>query len=113
MSLAQVVVTNQITTHLPSKQSDWSTDEDVVVTASLGNTWAHCVNSRLMMEYAGGGKRKVNSPAVSVCVCPPIVSLTLHCSQLMVAKSPLCEGGSVMVTVGKEGLQVDSTSTGV
>ena len=64
--MLQVVVTNQITTHVShdlGKQSDWS-DEDFqgdwsVVTAALGNSWSHCVNTRLLLQYMHGGRRLV------------------------------------------------------
>lgn len=62
-------MTNQITTrvsHDLRRQSDWSDemDEDLqedrsVVTAALGNSWSHCVNTRLLLQYMHGGRRLV------------------------------------------------------
>jgi RAD51-like protein 1 len=49
-----VVVTNQVTTRV----GDGGHGE-AVVTAALGNTWSHCVNTRLVLEYAAGGRRRV------------------------------------------------------
>ena len=30
-----------------------------VVTAALGNTWSHCVNTRLLLQFMQDGKRLV------------------------------------------------------
>ena len=65
-------MTNQITTHVlhdQATESDWSEEtnggfkelEDRrLVTAALGNTWSHCVNTRLLLQYMEGGKRMVS-----------------------------------------------------
>ena len=47
-------MTNQITTADISHDqdgSDWSVSGGSHVTAALGNTWAHCVNTRLLLGY--------------------------------------------------------------
>ena len=55
-------MTNQITVKLaPSvvKRSDWSNNYQSLVVASLGNTWSHCVTTRLVMEFWEDKRRKV------------------------------------------------------
>ena len=44
-----------------SLETDWSSRSGGVVCPSLGNTWFHCVNTRLMLEMddVAMGTRKV------------------------------------------------------
>ena len=57
----QVVVTNQIT-GLIQDDTDWlEGDNDSMVTTALGNTWSHCVNTRLLLNY-NGRNRSVSHP---------------------------------------------------
>ena len=51
----QVVVTNQITGALSPDDSDFT------VTAALGNTWSHCVNTRLFMNPSSEGDKRTVS----------------------------------------------------
>ena len=53
-------MTNQITTHV-SRGHDDSTEKGGVVTAALGNTWSHCVNTRLALQYHGEGQKRLVS----------------------------------------------------
>lgn len=59
--MGQIVVTNQITTHMSHVQSEGEelAIERGVVTAALGNTWSHCVNTRLLLQFMADGKRLV------------------------------------------------------
>ncbi|KAL5009265.1 hypothetical protein ScPMuIL_014846 [Solemya velum] len=59
-----VVVTNQITTRFgisePEQMDEGSFGGDGgYVTAALGNTWSHCVNTRLILQYLDGARRQV------------------------------------------------------
>ena len=51
-----ILVTNQITTKV---SHDIDMEEGSVVTAALGNSWSHAVNTRLLMQYREGNKRMV------------------------------------------------------
>eukprot|EP00069_Balaena_mysticetus_P012427 bmy_07726T0 len=51
------------------------------VTAALGNTWSHSVNTRLILQYLGSGRR-----------------------QILIAKSPLATFTTFVYTIEKEGL---------
>lgn len=53
----QVVVTNQITGTVSPDDSDSELDSDFTVTAALGNTWSHCVNTRLFMNPSSEGDK--------------------------------------------------------
>ena len=70
----QVVVTNQITTRINKSNAadssykikdvdgfDVEGDEEVGghVTAALGNTWSHAVNTRLILQYLDNHYRQV------------------------------------------------------
>lgn len=59
----QVVVTNQIIgIVLQDNESSCSElEDDYTVTAALGNTWSHCVNTRLLMTRAGEGDNYIVS----------------------------------------------------
>ncbi|XP_078007678.1 DNA repair protein RAD51 homolog 2 [Phascolarctos cinereus] len=68
-----VILTNQITTHLsrdPTTQADlvspaddfslWGgTSGSSYVTAALGNTWSHSVNTRLILRYLDSKRRQI------------------------------------------------------
>ncbi|KAK6479146.1 DNA repair protein RAD51-like protein 2-like [Huso huso] len=95
-----VVLTNQITTHLsrkgtaPShlecnvpegKESPVSADgESGYVTAALGNTWSHSVNTRLIVQYLDSQRR-----------------------QIIVAKSPIAPFSVFNYTVQNSGLELE------
>ena len=58
-----VLVTNQITTKMSHDQPDGELEEVIergVVTAALGNSWSHCVNTRLLLQYKEEEKRIVS-----------------------------------------------------
>ncbi|XP_030069730.1 DNA repair protein RAD51 homolog 2 [Microcaecilia unicolor] len=88
-----VILTNQITTrlsrgHAPqvdlvSPADDLSLSEGVsgYVTAALGNTWSHSVNTRLILQYRGA-----------------------HGRQIIVAKSPLAPFSVFSYTIQNSGL---------
>ncbi|CAK6431974.1 unnamed protein product [Pipistrellus nathusii] len=90
-----VILTNQITTHLSgalASQADLVSPADDLplsegpsgsscVTAALGNTWSHSVNTRLIFQILGSERR-----------------------QILIAKSPLAPFASFVYTIEKEGL---------
>ncbi|XP_045678757.1 DNA repair protein RAD51 homolog 2 isoform X2 [Phyllostomus hastatus] len=90
-----VILTNQITTHLSralASQADLVSPADDLslsegtsgpscVTAALGNTWSHSVNTRLIFQHLGSERR-----------------------QILVAKSPLAPFTSFVYTIREEGL---------
>lgn len=90
-----VILTNQITTHLsgalPSQADLVSPADDLslsegtsgssCVVAALGNTWSHCVNTRLILQYLDSERR-----------------------QILIAKSPLAPFTSFVYTIRGEGL---------
>ena len=60
--------TNQITgTVLPDNSDSELPDSDFTVTAALGNTWSHCVNTRLFMNPSSEGDKHTISK-VQYCV---------------------------------------------
>ncbi|KAG5206830.1 hypothetical protein JEQ12_018403 [Ovis aries] len=91
----QVILTNQITTHLSgalASQADLVSPADDLslsegtsrsgcLTAALGNTWSHSVNTRLILQYLGSEGR-----------------------QILIAKSPLAPFTAFVYTIEKEGL---------
>ncbi|KAK7133407.1 hypothetical protein R3I94_015324 [Phoxinus phoxinus] len=87
-----VVLTNQITTHVGEKfhcpqrnPADVSTEEDSgFVTAALGNTWSHCVNTRLIVQYEDTERR-----------------------QIIIAKSPVAPFAVLSYTVQREGIRLE------
>ncbi|XP_049612012.1 DNA repair protein RAD51 homolog 2 [Syngnathus scovelli] len=80
-----VVLTNQITTHIGHQGSGSATEGDSgFVTAALGNTWSHIVNTRFIIQYLDGFKR-----------------------QLLVAKSPVAPFAVLNYTIGKEGICIN------
>ncbi|XP_055990000.1 DNA repair protein RAD51 homolog 2 [Sorex fumeus] len=90
-----VILTNQITTHLSralATQADLVSPADDLslcegpsgsscVTAALGNTWSHSVNTRLIFQHLGSERR-----------------------QILIAKSPLAPFTSFVYTIKEEGL---------
>ncbi|XP_074221443.1 DNA repair protein RAD51 homolog 2 isoform X5 [Camelus bactrianus] len=90
-----VILTNQITTHLSgalASQADLVSPADDLspskgtsgsscVTAALGNTWSHCVNTRLILQDLGSERR-----------------------QILIAKSPVAPFTTFVYTIEKEGL---------
>ncbi|XP_058595422.1 DNA repair protein RAD51 homolog 2 isoform X2 [Neofelis nebulosa] len=96
----QVILTNQITTHLSgalASQADLVSPADDLslsegpsgsscVTAALGNTWSHSVNTRLIFQYLGSERR-----------------------QILIAKSPLAPFTSFAYTIQKEGLVLQAS----
>ncbi|XP_070569433.1 DNA repair protein RAD51 homolog 2-like isoform X2 [Ptychodera flava] len=62
-----VVITNQITTRLKSSKHDEKTtnsygddiEPETFVTAALGDSWTHSVNTRLLIQYVDGQYRQV------------------------------------------------------
>ncbi|XP_051952203.1 DNA repair protein RAD51 homolog 2 [Xyrauchen texanus] len=84
-----VVLTNQITTHVGEKvhypqrtQSDGSSEESSgFITAALGNTWSHSVNTRLIVQYKDSEQR-----------------------QIVIAKSPVAPFAMLSYTVQREGI---------
>ncbi|XP_018590692.1 DNA repair protein RAD51 homolog 2 isoform X2 [Scleropages formosus] len=94
-----VLLTNQITTHLgerPSVSSKWNSLEGFVlpgdgdsgyVTAALGNTWSHTVNTRLILQYLDSCQR-----------------------QIIVAKSPVAPFAVFNYSVQRDGIQLEGDS---
>ncbi|XP_061610073.1 DNA repair protein RAD51 homolog 2 isoform X3 [Phyllopteryx taeniolatus] len=77
-----VVLTNQITTQIGHQGSGPLTEGDSgIVTAALGNTWSHSVNTRFIVQYVDGLQR-----------------------QLLVAKSPVAPFAVLNYTIQKEGI---------
>ena len=71
MLLKQVVVTNQITRFIYD-DPDWLEGEnETMVTTALGNTWSHCVNTRLLLSYSGRNRN------VSYSICKTFKMLLL------------------------------------
>lgn len=71
----QVLVTNQITTtgmsHDTERGSDWSESCGGHISAALGNSWAHSVNTRLLLGYLPQHHRLVGlHQSVVPCLVP-------------------------------------------
>lgn len=75
-----VVLTNQITTHLGGHGSE----DAGFVTAALGNTWSHSVNTRLILQYVDSHQR-----------------------QILIAKSPVAPFAVLNYTIEKQGICLD------
>jgi RAD51-like protein 1 len=79
-----ILVVNQVTTRIVSYHMEHTVEEDeegsdveqeaAIVTVALGNTWAHTVNSRLVMEYLTADLRKM-----SIVKCPLAPCVSLAC----------------------------------
>ncbi|KAJ3606298.1 hypothetical protein NHX12_025819 [Muraenolepis orangiensis] len=79
-----VVLTNQITTHLGNTGSEAPGQADSgFVTAALGNTWSHTVNTRLIVQYGDGRQR-----------------------QIVIAKSPVAPYAVLNYTIQQEGIRL-------
>ncbi|XP_031706389.1 DNA repair protein RAD51 homolog 2 [Anarrhichthys ocellatus] len=76
-----VVLTNQITTHLGGQGSEGGSG---FVTAALGNTWSHSVNTRLIVQYVDARQR-----------------------QILIAKSPVAPFAVLNYTIEKQGICMD------
>ncbi|KAG7267077.1 hypothetical protein CRUP_024443 [Coryphaenoides rupestris] len=80
-----VVLTNQITTHLGHGGSDAPGEvHSGFVTAALGNTWGHMVNTRLIVQYGDAGQR-----------------------QIVIAKSPVAAYAVLNYSVREQGICLD------
>nr|XP_015206745.1 PREDICTED: DNA repair protein RAD51 homolog 2 isoform X2 [Lepisosteus oculatus] len=92
-----VLLTNQITTHLRVKDAAPVHEEQSIpaefvqcaedsryVTAALGNTWSHSVNTRLIVQYLDSQRR-----------------------QIIVAKSPVAPFAVFNYTLQKDGLHLE------
>ncbi|XP_068438379.1 DNA repair protein RAD51 homolog 2 [Clinocottus analis] len=77
-----VVLTNQVTTHAGGRGS--AAADAGFVTAALGNTWSHSVNTRLIVQYADARQR-----------------------QMLIAKSPVAPFAVLNYTVEKQGICMD------
>ncbi|XP_046381841.2 DNA repair protein RAD51 homolog 2-like [Haliotis rufescens] len=95
-----IVVTNQITTRYgrPDAVGDCDNDgsssvtaegDGGYVTAALGNTWSHSVNTRLILQYLDADRR-----------------------QVLVAKSPVAPFTSFTYTVQKQGIVQEDDGAG-
>ncbi|XP_053458174.1 DNA repair protein RAD51 homolog 2 isoform X4 [Nycticebus coucang] len=88
-----VILTNQITTHLSgalasqadlvSPADDLSLSEDTsgssCVTAALGNTWSHSVNTRLILQYLDSERRQSRAEDVVPYTHRPLQPAVLEC----------------------------------
>ncbi|XP_026196486.1 DNA repair protein RAD51 homolog 2 [Anabas testudineus] len=84
-----VVLTNQITTHVGGQGSASSAEVDSgFVTAALGNTWSHCVNTRLIVQY-----------------------VTTQQRQILIAKSPVAPFAVLNYTIQKQGICIDGNDS--
>lgn len=76
-----VVLTNQITTHVGAQDSGF-------VTAALGNTWSHSVNTRFIVQYVDAHQR-----------------------QILIAKSPVAPFAVLNYTIQKQGICIDGNDS--
>ncbi|KAK2856594.1 hypothetical protein Q5P01_005329 [Channa striata] len=80
-----VILTNQITTHLGDRECASSARADSgYVTAALGNTWSHSVNTRLIVQYVNAHQR-----------------------QILIAKSSVAPFAVLNYTIKKQGICID------
>lgn len=77
-----VVLTNQITTHLGNQ------GHSGLVTAALGNTWSHSVNTRFIVQYVDGHQR-----------------------QILIAKSPVAPFAVLNYTIKKQGICINGNDS--
>ena len=63
--------------------------DDSLLSACLGNTWAHCVNTRLVLQHASGGGGALGGAARQ--------------TQLRVAKDPMCAEALFNYYIGSAG----------
>ncbi|KAM3860965.1 DNA repair protein RAD51 homolog 2 [Diretmus argenteus] len=84
-----VVLTNQITTHVGDRGPVPSGEGDSgLVTAALGNTWSHTVNTRLIVQYVDARQR-----------------------QILIAKSPVAPFAVLNYTIQKDGIRLNGKLT--
>ncbi|XP_036841176.1 DNA repair protein RAD51 homolog 2 isoform X3 [Oncorhynchus mykiss] len=91
-----VVLTNQITTHVGDRGERGAASfrgasderDSGYVTAALGNTWSHSVNTRLIVQYVDAHQR-----------------------QIVIAKSPVAPFAVLNYTVQKEGIRLEDVRT--
>ena len=65
--------------------------DDSLLSACLGNTWAHCVNTRLVLQHASGGGGGLGGAARQ------------RQTQLRVAKDPMCAEALFNYYIGSAG----------
>ncbi|XP_061415015.1 DNA repair protein RAD51 homolog 2 isoform X1 [Lethenteron reissneri] len=90
-----VVLTNQITTRFKGRSGSHAVNEagekemsgDGYVTAALGNTWSHCVNTRLILQYLDTRRR-----------------------QILIAKSPLASFSGFVYSIQGSGLVLEDAA---
>ncbi|XP_021467980.2 DNA repair protein RAD51 homolog 2 isoform X5 [Oncorhynchus mykiss] len=90
-----VVLTNQITTHVGDRGERGAASfrgasderDSGYVTAALGNTWSHSVNTRLIVQYVDAHQR-----------------------QIVIAKSPVAPFAVLNYTVQKEGIRLEDSA---
>ncbi|XP_078452191.1 DNA repair protein RAD51 homolog 2 isoform X1 [Lampetra planeri] len=90
-----VVLTNQITTRFKGRSGSHAVNEagekemsgDGYVTAALGNTWSHCVNTRLILQYLDARRR-----------------------QILIAKSPLASFSGFVYSIQGSGLVLEDAA---
>ena len=71
IEIIQVVVTNQITGIVSHDENEFDClelDGDFTVTAALGNTWSHCVNTRLFMTPDSKGDKRIVSKTTYIII---------------------------------------------
>ena len=86
---AVVLVVNQVMGSGPDSSNTVSRVQgvdDSVLSACLGNTWAHCVNTRLVLQYGSGGHGGAARQ-----------------TQLRVAKDPMCAEAVFDYYIGSAG----------
>ena len=108
-------MTNQVTavggvSHDVEKESDWSGGSGGGhVTAALGNTWAHCVNIRLLLNHLTESQRTVSSICLfDMTTSSPSLFL---CPQLTVEKSPVSPNKIFTVQINEGGVVIDSSNS--
>ena len=105
-------MTNQITTtgisHDMERESDWSVSGGSHVTAALGNTWAHCVNTRLLLGHLPHPHRIV-SLHTHTHTHTHALSLSLSLAQLTIEKSPVSDCQTFVVAIEERGVVLDPT----
>ena len=84
--------------------------DEVLLSACLGNTWAHCVNTRLVVQFPansdgsctayGGGSGALGDGAFSPFVERPVAG---ELRRLRVAKAPCCSEASFDFVISPAG----------
>lgn len=70
--------------------------------AGLGMVWAHCVNTRLVLQYAAGAA--CAPPAPHTAHAPPLFGAAARAMELRVAKSPVSPEATFGYAVDERGL---------